>query len=84
MATPVPSIGRIVHVPMDPAQNNGADVAPAVITRVWNDVCINVQILADVPGNAWRSSLTYVESLDGLDGDPGRLYRWTWPPRVGA
>lgn len=79
-----PSIGRIVHVPMDPATNNGADVAPAVITRVWNDTCVNVQILADAPGTAYRSSLTHVESFDGLDNAPDRLYRWTWPPRVGA
>ena len=79
-----PTIGRIVLVPMDPATNNGADVAPAVITRVWNENTINVQILADAPGCAWRTSLTHADSLDGLGDEPNRLYRWTWPPRVGA
>lgn len=78
-----PSIGRIVLVPMDPTFNNGSSVAPAIITRVWDDLRINVQILADVPGCAWRTSLTHVESLDGLD-DAHDLHRWTWPPKVGA
>ncbi|MFE4649274.1 hypothetical protein [Streptomyces sp. NPDC056707] len=79
-----PSIGRVVLVPMDPATNNGASVAPAIITRVWTGTSINVQILADAPGCAWRTSLTHVESLDGLDDAHDRLYRWTWPPKVGA
>ena len=34
-----PTVGRIVHVLVDPKQNNGSDVAAAVITRVWSDTC---------------------------------------------
>lgn len=77
---PVPSLGRIVHVPMDPATNNGADVAPAVITRVWNDTTVNVRLLADAAPCAtdWRTSLVLVDTLDQGDG----LCRWTWPGRV--
>ena len=30
-----PTIGRIVHVLVNPAVNNGTDVAPAMITRVF-------------------------------------------------
>lgn len=53
------SIGRIVHVLLDPAQNNGSDVAPALVTRTWgepyflaplNDVerqTINVRVFGD-------------------------------------
>jgi hypothetical protein len=75
-----PSVGRIVHVPMDPATNNGADFAPAVITRVWNDTTVNVRVLADAyPSNAdWRTSLAFVDTL--AEGDA--LCRWTWPGRV--
>ena len=77
-----PSLGRIVLVAVDPAMNNGADVAPAIITRVWTGTSINVRVLLDsdvVP--PWRTSLTHAETLDGLDA-PIRHSRWTWPPRV--
>lgn len=77
---PQPSVGRIVHVPVDPATTNGADVAPAVITRVWNERVVNVRILADARASAdeWRTSLTFVDSIDDGEG----LCRWTWPARV--
>lgn len=75
-----PSLGRIVHVPMSTATNNGSSVAPAVITRVWNDTTVNVRILADAPpgGSDWRTSLVLVDSFDEGEG----LCRWTWPGRV--
>ena len=38
---PKPAVGRIVHVTVDPKVNNGADVAAAIITRVWSDTCVN-------------------------------------------
>jgi hypothetical protein len=72
-----PSVGRIVLVPMDPTTNNGADVAPAVVTRVWSDTCINVRVLADSENLLWRTSVTHVESLDGA-----APHNWAWPPRI--
>ena len=42
-----PSVGRIVHVLVDPATNNGADAAPAIITRVFHDTMVNVRVLLD-------------------------------------
>lgn len=79
-----PSIGRIVHVPMDPATNNGANVAPAVVTRVWNENLINVRILGDGHAIDWRTSVAYIESLDLVGGlDPLQLHVWSWPPREG-
>lgn len=83
MSAQKPSIGRIVLVPMDPARNNGASVAPAIITRVHSDTTINVRVLADAHGNVthdWRTSLTYVSEVESL-GD-GNACQWTWPPRV--
>lgn len=77
-----PSLGRIVLVAADPAMNNGADTAPAVITRVWTGTAINVRVLLDSDGAPpWRTSLTYADALDGLDASE-RPSRWTWPPRV--
>lgn len=81
MSQAVPTVGRIVLVPMDPATNNGADIAPAVIVRVWNERCVNVRVLADSPESEWRTSLLQVEDL--ADSGAG-LHFWMWPPRVGA
>lgn len=73
-----PSIGRIVLVALDPTMNNGATIAPAVITRVWSDTSVNVRVLADSENLLWRTSLTYVDSLD----DDSPRGSWAWPPRV--
>jgi hypothetical protein len=73
-----PSVGRVVLVPADPAENNGAAVAPAIVTRVWTDECINVHVLLDGPKTEWRTSVTYTDSFE----DDGNRHRWTWPPRV--
>lgn len=84
-APQLPSVGRIVLVLMNPEGNNGAKIAPAVITRVWTGTSVNVRILADfMPADTeWRTSLTYVDDLDAVaDDDLGRLSRWSWPPRV--
>lgn len=62
------AVGRIVHVLVDPADNNGADVAPAVITRVWGEphvderdglgerVTINAHVLLDQRTTRWVTS----------------------------
>lgn len=82
MSAQKPSIGRIVLVPMNPRDNNGASVAPAIITRVWNDTTINVRVLADAHGDVthdWRTSLTHE---DALAEGASPLHYWCWPPRV--
>lgn len=51
------TVGRIVHVLVDPASNNGSDIAPAIITRVFSDDLVNYRILLDANGEpVWRSS----------------------------
>lgn len=68
-----PSVGRIVHVTVDPRHNNGADVAPAVITRVWSDTCVNLRVLHDGPSAApegrqdWLTSWSVHESREALE-----------------
>jgi hypothetical protein len=44
-----PSMGQTVLVFTDPEHANGADVAPAVITRVWTDEMVSVRIFHDGP-----------------------------------
>lgn len=81
-----PSIGRVVIAQaMNLSANNGADVAPATITRVWGERpgggwTINVKVQLDGPADDWRTSLVLFDTEDeareyGLGGC------W-WPPRL--
>lgn len=73
----MPDVGDVVLVPMDPKDNNGATVAPAVITRVWSEFTVNVRVLADSETpTSLRTSAGYRDSLDGI---PGPAAVWTWP-----
>lgn len=64
-----PTIGRIVHVLADPKTNNGSDVAPAMITRVWSDTCINLRVIRDnFPGpEEWLTSWSLHDSREALE-----------------
>jgi len=45
-----PAIGRIVlyrPTPHDREGRGGSAFYPAVVTRVWSDSCVNLQVLAD-------------------------------------
>ncbi|MFJ8153979.1 hypothetical protein [Streptomyces sp. NPDC094468] len=91
---PKPTIGRIVQFAMDPAQNNGADVAPAIITRVWSDTCVNLRVLADSHAVDWKTSVPLFESRGALDAhldqlvsqgvvaEGSRPFGAFWPERV--
>lgn len=75
----VPSLGRIVLVPVDPTTNNGADVAPGIITRVWSATCVNVRVLLDAGANpTWKTSLALFDTAD--EAKVG--HSCYWPPRV--
>lgn len=72
-----PSVGRIVHVLIDPTMNNGSDVAPAIITRVWPSGgpvdatgfvgYINVRVLADSDNTLWLGSINLFAERPSLD-----------------
>jgi hypothetical protein len=58
-----PSLGRIVQVLVDPSINNGADVAPAVVTRVFSVAqdrsTVNLRVFLDSgtnQGAEWATS----------------------------
>jgi len=84
MTQPTPSLGRIVLIGVDPLFNNGADVAPAIITRVWNDACVNVRVLVD--GHSapdWRTSVYLLADRAAYDEHHGApSVKAYWPPRV--
>lgn len=83
-----PSIGRIVIVPMDPAENNGSPLAPAVITRVWSDTLVNLRVLGDSHTIDWRTSVKLLQSPEELAAEKAThavdvpLFGAYWPPRV--
>jgi hypothetical protein len=65
------NIGDIVHVLVDPAQNNGCDHAPALVVRAWgdpfvhNDVerqTVNVRVLGDNAETLWLTSIQLFEN----------------------
>ena len=84
-----PSIGRVVIVPVGPSLNNGADRAPAIITRVWNEQpdgswVINARVLCDSENTMWLTSLRLFASesvaLDATLSDAKHFAYW--PVRV--
>jgi hypothetical protein len=90
-----PSLCRIVLVAVDPKTNNGADVAPAVITRVWSDTMINVRVLLDTPEvPPSKTSITLYDSAEDMEAARVQrdessphlvgslMHAAYWPPRV--
>lgn len=83
-----PSVGRIVHTIVDPALNNGADVAPAIITRVWSDTTVNLRVMYDGASVDWITSASLHADEDAarervaLGASPQKGHNAFWPPRV--
>lgn len=89
-----PSIGRIVHyyqgdyeAPHGNMQDerwtgtNGTRFHPAIITRVFTDDCVNLQVFFDAQAPGARSSVMRIpdEMLNGMHiASSG----WRWPERV--
>jgi hypothetical protein len=86
-----PTVGRVVLVLVSRTTNNGSDVAPAQITRVWNEASgywlVNYRITGDgtdVP--VWKTSACLFEDEDAarafLGDNPANGMQAFWPPRV--
>lgn len=78
-----PTIGRIVHYRL-PQHIVGAESAgelrAAIVTRVWNDTCVNLAVFWDgemVPVEGLPARVTSVVQGTG-DG------QWDWPAREPA
>lgn len=85
MTAQKPSLGRVVLTRVDPAMNNGSDIAPAIITRVWNDHLgpehwmVNIRVQLDAfTMPLWATS---VKLLDAEPAADAQHVAW-WPPRV--
>lgn len=82
-----PAIGDTLLVRMDPRTNNGADVAPALITRVWSRThdsswTVNVKVLADTPDNEWKTSISLYPTRETADLlRPDGFHVGWWPQR---
>lgn len=65
-----PSVGRIVLF------SEGGTEAPAIVTRVWSDSCVNLQPFPvdRFPGE--HTSVCFAEQPSSVGSS------WRWPPRV--
>lgn len=77
-----PSVGRIVLTPVNPTTNNGADVAPAIITRVWSDTNVNLRVLHDSENVSWKTSVKLCGSEEEARNPDMYGHTAYWPPRV--
>lgn len=87
MSVPV-TVGRVVIVGIDPSRNNGEDVCPAIVTRVWGPdpsnkgiALINVKALNDGPNNEWKTSVILFGTEDAARAH-GLANAAYWPPRM--
>jgi hypothetical protein len=77
---------------MKRSNNNGADVAPAIITRVWSDYSVNVRVFADASDVPWQTSVSLYPDRAAADaavapaiemhGDAADPRAAWWPERV--
>lgn len=78
-----PSVGRIVHyTPQEPAANGTkGQPYPAVITHVWSDTCVNLNVLNDGSFTLSRDECPTSVTL-AADASNPTPRTWHWPPRV--
>jgi hypothetical protein len=67
------TIGRMVvyHCSQDEKEkmNNYQETAPAIITAVWSDTCVNLKVILDGENNLWKTSAPLGEAE----------MQWSWP-----
>lgn len=82
-----PTVGRIVIYSCTKQEqevfNNHQQTAPAVITAVWSDTCVNLKILHDGSYDRWKTSVTkFNPDVKGMDGFSYTEGVWDWPDRI--
>lgn len=68
-----PRVGLIVnYVPTEKQKQEWkADIAPAIITRVFNQAMVNLHVFLDAPKTSWETSVEF----DGKNAERS----WHWP-----
>lgn len=67
-AAPVPTVGAdVLAFGVPKGQNNGADYAPAVVTRVFESAYVNARVFCDGHEVLWWTSVPVFESPDALE-----------------
>lgn len=86
----IPTIGRIVIVRHPSARSNGAETAPATVTRVWKGVdtrnepsMVNITAFPDLSPAIGIGSVTLYDTEEEANAVVGPLgaAAW-WPPRA--
>ncbi|MEU2402811.1 hypothetical protein ABZ609_00495 [Streptomyces rubiginosohelvolus] len=81
-----PSLGRVVLVLVNPITNNGSDIAPAMVTRVWEQGKdgswgVNLKANLDSPTTSkWFTSVRLFDTEDEARAHDGEAAYW--PPRT--
>ena len=84
--TQTPSLGRVVLVLVNPITNNGADAAPATVTRVWEQRpdgawLVNLKAHLDSPTSSkWFTSVALFDTEKAARAHDGEAAYW--PPRT--
>ncbi|MFD9763187.1 hypothetical protein ACFWXI_06540 [[Kitasatospora] papulosa] len=77
-----PSLGRVVLVLVNPITNNGADAAPATITRVWEQQpdgssLVNLKAHLDAPTSSkWLTSVRLFDTAEAAQAHDGEAAYW--------
>lgn len=73
-----PTVGRIVIFKQGSAEQprNGQIEHPAIITHVFNDTTVNLQVFFDGGPVSAATSVPYENTADPISAS------WSWPPRV--
>ena len=69
-----PSVGRIVFF-HSPFLSDSISEFPAIITRVWSDICVNLTIFPNNGNMILRISVIQDEEMNQEIG-------WRWPPKI--
>lgn len=89
-----PTIGRIVHVNVTREESGEAlELRPAIITRVWSNTCVNLQVFLDGQNDTVSTPRTNrLQGVSHVDKELGIAWctsvtqgdgvgEWRWPAR---
>jgi hypothetical protein len=80
-----PTIGRIVHFVQNKPAGHGEGVIhlPAVITAVWGESCVNLQVFTDGTNSDDQnmSAVKWVTSASLDASETPQPRTWHWPER---